>query len=181
MSGVVNELLWVAVKRTFTVPGPWPLSLHSLAFLTCLYRSLKAIGTRVAQKKFLRGALVLGYSLLTFSLLLTPYSCLLPAPRQPPRGAFRALRHAAPVGVGTAGSRVCGWRTPPRVQRQRVDRGVGVRAVAAGLGHSLAATSDGRVFGWGVVEDETLGLGLTADQQVPTEYSRFKVRALCHS
>ena len=22
---VVNELLWVAAKRTFTVPGPWPL------------------------------------------------------------------------------------------------------------------------------------------------------------
>ena len=22
---VVNELLWVAAKRTFTSPGPWPL------------------------------------------------------------------------------------------------------------------------------------------------------------
>ena len=22
---VVNELLWVAAKRTFTIPGPWPL------------------------------------------------------------------------------------------------------------------------------------------------------------
>ena len=23
---VVNELLWVAAKRTFTSPGPWPLN-----------------------------------------------------------------------------------------------------------------------------------------------------------
>ena len=35
---VVNELLWVAAKRTFTVPGPWPLSplVFTFGFLTCL-------------------------------------------------------------------------------------------------------------------------------------------------
>ena len=38
VSGVVNELLWVAAKRTFTVPGPWPLSplVFTFGFLTCL-------------------------------------------------------------------------------------------------------------------------------------------------
>ena len=35
---VVNELLWVAAKRTFTIPGPWPLSplVFTFGFLTCL-------------------------------------------------------------------------------------------------------------------------------------------------
>ena len=28
---VVNELLWVAAKRTFTSPGPWPLVIEPLA------------------------------------------------------------------------------------------------------------------------------------------------------
>ena len=28
VSRVVNELLWVAAKRTFTSPGPWPLNVR---------------------------------------------------------------------------------------------------------------------------------------------------------
>ena len=30
---VVNELLWVAAKRTFTSPGPWPLNLVARSLL----------------------------------------------------------------------------------------------------------------------------------------------------
>ena len=50
-------------------------------------------------------------------------------------------------------------------------RGVGVCSVVAGGAHSLAATADGRVFGWGDGYDESLGLGLTAHQRVPMEYA----------
>ena len=40
VSGVVNELLWVAAKRTFTVPGPWPLKFSHLPFLLALLLQL---------------------------------------------------------------------------------------------------------------------------------------------
>ena len=42
-------------------------------------------------------------------------------------------------------------------------------AVAAGDTHSLALTSDGRVFGWGGNAARQLGLGHTIDQLVPVE------------
>ena len=54
-------------------------------------------------------------------------------------------------------------------------RGWRVTAVAAGACHSLCVLQDGRVFGWGVGEDETLGLQLTDNQLTPLEYPLLRV------
>lgn len=65
------------------------------------------------------------------------------------------------VGNGASGSDV---RTPAPVQ---APVGVLFAAVAGGVGHSCAATTDGRVFCWGYNEDGELGNGSTAGSAVP--------------
>ena len=54
--------------------------------------------------------------------------------------------------------------------------GVRVCAVQAGPWHTLAAASDGAVYGWGCGQDATLGMELTEDQLVPRRYPGLRVR-----
>ena len=50
-----------------------------------------------------------------------------------------------------------------------------VRCVAAGACHSIAVTKDGTAHGWGVGDDESLGLQLTRDQLTPLEYPALRL------
>jgi alpha-tubulin suppressor-like RCC1 family protein len=62
--------------------------------------------------------------------------------------------------------------TPKVIEALRGER---VTGVVAGRCHSLCVLQDGRVFGWGVGEDETLGLQLTGHQLTPLEYPLLRV------
>jgi alpha-tubulin suppressor-like RCC1 family protein len=44
-----------------------------------------------------------------------------------------------------------------------------MRAIAAGLNHTIAASTDGTVWGWGANSDGQLGLGHTAHQYAPAQ------------
>jgi len=65
----------------------------------------------------------------------------------------------------------------PQVEPRRVHalRGVRVRSVAAGVGHSLATADDGAAYGWGDGSDATLGLQLRRDQLLPLRYPHLRV------
>ena len=47
---------------------------------------------------------------------------------------------------------------------------VKVTSVAAGALHSLAVDATGKAWGWGIGEDQTLGLGRWRDQLLPLQY-----------
>lgn len=51
----------------------------------------------------------------------------------------------------------------------------GVCCVAAGARHTVAIAKDGTAHGWGVGEDETLGLQLTGNQTTPLEYEELQL------
>jgi alpha-tubulin suppressor-like RCC1 family protein len=62
--------------------------------------------------------------------------------------------------------------TPKVIEALRGER---VVAVAGGQCHYVCVLQDGRAFGWGVGEDETLGLQLTDDQLTPLEYPTLRL------
>ena len=62
--------------------------------------------------------------------------------------------------------------TPKVIEALRGER---VVAVAGGQCHYVCVLQDGRAFGWGVSEDETLGLQLTDDQLKPLEYPTLRL------
>ena len=47
--------------------------------------------------------------------------------------------------------------------------------MAAGDAHTVAVTKHGAAHGWGVGEDEVLGLQLTEDQTTPLEYKELRL------
>ena len=76
----------------------------------------------------------------------------------------------------TASSATLTLRPSSRLTWSRGCQGVRVRSVAAGYFTSLAATTDGEAFGWGLgvdhagEPDHVLGLELLKDQLVPRKY-----------
>lgn len=57
--------------------------------------------------------------------------------------------------------------TPVAISTSNVSAGVEFEAVSAGAGHSLALTSDGRIYGWGVNWEGAIGDGSNTDRAIP--------------
>jgi alpha-tubulin suppressor-like RCC1 family protein len=49
-----------------------------------------------------------------------------------------------------------------------------VKAIAAGMEHSLALTESGEVYAWGWNDDGQLGLGDTEDRLTPTKVTDLR-------
>jgi hypothetical protein len=90
------------------------------------------------------------------------------------RGALVWSRWGWPIGPHRRARRrrAAPGRLPKVIEALRC-----VTAVSSGAQHSICALQDGRVFGWGFGEDETLGLQLTDHQRTPLEYPTLRVLA----
>ncbi|NBV23791.1 MAG: cell wall anchor protein, partial [Proteobacteria bacterium] len=106
------------------------------------------------------------------AVLLLAHGILVPtAPANPVTGPTVTGGAAYAWGLGASGqlgnNATAASSVPVAVDMTGVLAGKTVTAIAAGSGHSLALTSDGKVFAWGSGSNGQLGNNAMADSSVP--------------